>query len=223
MIMKIHYIIALIVLAGMFAAGCESKPTDKASDPYAEPDIINDRYGFVLMDVADFTQDKSETDIAWNILTLRKTDVRVQFGVIKGWRISSQIPGIPAPSEKNMLYEWAMGMLMVPKFYPGTNKAILNSIYTKVDGRNALVLDILLELDEEKFESLPDAVLKTNYEEIVFMKKHPRAILRTYHIYRGEDLFHIELFSDPLTFNAELDGFANSVIKGLRFLKAGKG
>lgn len=223
MIMKIQSIIALIILAGIFAISCESKPTDKASAPYAEPDIINDKYGFVLMDIADFTQDKAQTDIAWNILTLRKTDARVQFGVIKGWRITSNIPGIPAPGEKNMLNEWAMGMLQAPKFYPGTKKAILNSIFTKVDGRNALVLDILLELDKEKFDSLPDAVLKTNYEEIVFMRKHPRAILRTYHIYRGEDLFHIELFSDPLTFNAELDGFTNSIIKGLRFLKAGKG
>ena len=122
-----------------------------------------------------------------------------------------------------MLYEWAMGMLMAPKFYPATNKAILNSVYTEVDGKTAIMLEILLEFDQERYDALQDSVIKHNDEEIELVKNRKRAILRTYHFYRGDDLFHIELFAGPLTYAAESDKFSKSVIKGLKLLKSGKG
>lgn len=219
-----HTIIALIFFILLIIAGCEhtvSKP--KPSDLYDEPKIINDRCGFMLMDLGDFTEDKSENLIAWDILTLRKPNVRVTFGYIKGAKMVSNIPGMPAPGDKKLLYEWSMGMMMAPKFYPGTSKAILSSEYIKVDNRITLINDILLEFDQDMYDNLPENVLKTNKEEFEFFKIHKRLMLRTYHLYRGRDMFHIEFLADPLTYQSELKGFSDSIIMGLQFKQKGKG
>ncbi|MBU1024223.1 hypothetical protein KKB99_08080 [bacterium] len=218
-----HLIITFIFLILLSLAGCErAQPNPKPVDLYGEPEIINDKCGFMLMDLDGFEEDKSESMIAWGILTLRKPDVRITFGFVKGARMMSNVPGMPAPGDKKMLYEWSMGMLQAPKFYPATTKAILSSEYIKIDNRNTLVNDILLEFNQEKYDSLPENVLKTNAEEIEFLKKHKRGILRTYHIYRGRDMFHIEFFTDPLTYHAELKGFLDSIILGLRFKHQGE-
>lgn len=218
-----HIIITLIFLSLLIIAGCERTASkQKPSDLYDEPKILNDRCGFMLMDLGGFKEDKSENDINWGMLTLRKPDVRITFGYIKGAKMMSNIPGMPAPGDRKMLYEWSMGMMQAPRFYPATSKALLSSEYTEVDNRITLINDILLEFDQDLYDNLPENVHTINEEDFEFFKTHKRAILRTYHLYRGRDMFHIEFFADPLIYQSELKGFLDSIIMGLRFKEKGK-
>lgn len=169
------------------------------------------------MDLDGFTEDKAPSSLAWNVLTLRSEDVRIQFGYIKGAKIMSDIPGMPAPSERQTLYDWAMGMLQTPKFYPATSKSILSNDYLMIDGRNAMVLNILLERDEDEYSKLPEAVLRTNGEELDFLSKHKNCVLKIYLIFRGKDIFHIEIFTDPLNYLTVQKKFDKLIMEDLKF------
>lgn len=216
--MKRTFIISLLLLLALLASGCPSGTKDGKTPPSDnEPELIFDRYGFRIMDLNGFTEDKNPSSLAWNVLTLRAEDVRIQFGYIKGAKIMSDIPGIPAPTERQTLYDWAMGMLEAPKFYPATTKSILSNDYLEIDGRNAMVLNVLLELDEDGYSKLPEAVLKTNGEELDFLNKHKNCILTVYLIFRGKDIFHIEIFTDPMNYLVAQKNFDKLIIDDLKF------
>ena len=216
--MQRTFIISLLLALAILASGCNNG-TKKGETPESdnEPALIFDRYGFVIMDLDGFTEDKAPSSLAWNVLTLRSEDVRIQFGYIKGAKIMSDIPGMPAPSERQTLYDWAMGMLQTPKFYPATSKSILSNDYLMIDGRNAMVLNILLERDEDEYSKLPEAVLRTNGEELDFLSKHKNCVLKIYLIFRGKDIFHIEIFTDPLNYLTVQKKFDKLIMEDLKF------
>lgn len=205
-------------MLAMLASGC-STSTKKVKTPNSdnEPALIFDRYGFAIMDLDGFTEDKTPSSLAWNVLTLRSEEVRIQFGYIKGAKIMSDIPGMPAPSERQTLYEWAMGMLQTPKYYPATSKSILSNEYLTINGRNAMVLNILLERDDDEYSKLPDAVLRTNGEELDFLNKHKNCMLKIFLIFRGKDMFHIEIFTDPLNYLTVQKKFEKLIMEDLKF------
>jgi hypothetical protein len=216
--MQRTFIISLLLVLALLASGCNSAPKNEpppATDD--EPALILDKYGFEIMDLNGFTEDKTSSSIGWNVLTLNAEDVRVQFGFIKGAKIMSEIPGMPAPSERQTLYDWAMGMLLAPKFYPATTKSILSNDYLEVDGRNAMILNILLELDVAEYAKLSGPILKTNGAELDFLNKHKICILKIYLIFRGRDIFHVEVFTDPLNYLIVQKKFDKLVTEDLKF------
>jgi hypothetical protein len=277
--MKRTFIISLLFLLALLASGCPSgSKGGKTPSSDNEPALIFDRYGFKIMDLDGFTEDKTPSSLVWNVLTLRAEDVRIQFGYIKGAKVMSDIPGMPAPTERQTLYDWAMGMLQTSRFYPATTKSILSNDYLEIDGRNAMVLNVLLESDEEYFKAREqlakakelvqagnfddarelvdkvakviiqsdqaiqaskhpltseqkkavkseidkyskqfEAVQRTNGEELDFINKHKNCILKVYLIFRGRDIFHVEIFTDSLTYLVVQKKFDTLVMNDLKF------
>ena len=213
-------IISLAIILALLIVGChgarQSKPSQNQN---REPAYISDQYGLKLYDLDGYSEDKSVYYRARAFLTLRKDDVRVQFGFIKGENFPLLTDQNNADTAKQMLLDWTTGMLETPNFFPGTDKILLKWEYTKISGNLAIVTDILLESSADMKSPLSENMLKLHKEDIDFFKVHKKALLRTYHMYRGKDMFHIEFLADPLTYQAEIGNFEKTILDGISFME----
>jgi hypothetical protein len=215
--MKHLIIISSVLLLSLCFAGCPGKKqVESPAVQTQDAELISDEYKFKIMDLDGYEEDKEGSKYPRTVLILRKTDIRVQLDFGKNLRILTNIPGMPSPSTEQLLNEWVAAMLETTWFYPGTSKVILKSGYREIDGYTSLVSDILLKFDENLLKGLDPNILKLNADEVEFLKNHNTAIVRTYHFYREKDLFHIEFFTDPLTFQAEIENFEDTIVNGLK-------
>jgi len=213
-------IITLVILVAFFNAGCSHARKQNEPEKSREPAYISDQYGFKLFDLDGYTEDKSTTIRARTLLTLRKGEARVQFGFIKGAKFTPVQDQENVEDDKQALLDWITGMLETPQFYPGTDKILLKWEFSKIGGNLAIVTDILLESSEGiKKSPLSENQIKLHKDDMEFFINHKRALLRTYHAYRGKDMFHIEFLADPLTYQAEIGNFEKTVLAGLVFME----